>query len=57
MQHPQLCGVSTDQPFTVAQKAYLLPKGAAALQKRINKWLSTIQGNGSYAAISRKWLG
>lgn len=57
MQHPQLCGVSTDQPFTVAQKAYLLPKGAAALQQRINKWLSTIQGNGSYAAISRKWLG
>lgn len=26
MQHPQLCGVSTDQPFTVAQKAYLLPR-------------------------------
>ncbi|WP_285033686.1 transporter substrate-binding domain-containing protein [Mycolicibacterium sp. lyk4-40-TYG-92] len=56
-QHPQLCAVSTDQPFTVAQKAYLMPKGAAELQQRINKWLSTIQSDGSYAAVSRKWLG
>ncbi|RUP33770.1 MULTISPECIES: transporter substrate-binding domain-containing protein [Mycolicibacterium] len=57
LQHPQLCGVSTEQPFTVAQKAYLMPKSAAALQQRINKWLSAIQRNGSYAAVSRKWLG
>ncbi len=56
-QHPQLCGVSTDQPFTVAQKAYLMPKDATALQQRINQWLSTIQGDGSYATVSRKWLG
>jgi cyclohexadienyl dehydratase len=56
-QHPQLCGVSTDHPFTVAQKAYLMPKDATALQQRINQWLSTIQGNGSYATVSRKWLG
>ncbi|MHA7663738.1 transporter substrate-binding domain-containing protein [Mycolicibacterium sp. HS_4_1] len=56
-QHPQLCGVSTDRPFTDAQKAYLMPKGATALQGRINQWLSTIQGNGGYAAVSRKWLG
>jgi len=56
-QHPQLCGVSTDQPFTVAQKAYLIPKDAVSLQQRINKWLSTIQGDGRYAAVSRKWLG
>lgn len=56
-QHPQLCGVSTDQPFTVAQKAYLMPKDATALQRRINQWLSAIQGNGSYATVSRTWLG
>lgn len=56
-QHPQLCGVSTDQPFTVAQKAYLVAKGGAALQQRINQWFSTIRGNGGYAAVSRKWLG
>ena len=56
-QHPQLCGVSTDQPFTAAQKAYLMPAGATALQQRINKWLSAIQRNGSYATVSRKWLG
>lgn len=49
--------MSTDRPFTDAQKAYLMPKGATALQGRINQWLSTIQGNGDYAAVSRKWLG
>ena len=56
-QHPQLCGVSTDRPFTDAQKAYLMPKDATALQRRINQWLSAIQGNGSYATVSRTWLG
>ncbi|MCT7369772.1 transporter substrate-binding domain-containing protein [Mycolicibacterium llatzerense] len=56
-QHPQLCGVSTDRPFTDAQKAYLMPKDATALRRRINQWLSAIQGNGSYATVSRTWLG
>lgn len=56
-QHPQLCVVSTDRPFTDAQKAYLMPRDATALRQRINQWLSTIHGNGSYATVSRKWLG
>lgn len=56
-QHPQLCGVATDRPFTDAQKAYLMPKDATVLRGRVNQWLSTIQGNGGYAAVSRKWLG
>ena len=56
-QHPQLCGVSTDQPFTVAQKAYLMPKEATALQQRINQWLSTVRGNGTFDAVRRQWLG
>lgn len=57
MQHPQLCGVSTEQPFTVAQKAYLMSKDATALQQRINQWLSAIRGNGTFDAVSRQWLG
>ncbi|MUL65748.1 cyclohexadienyl dehydratase [Mycobacterium sp. CBMA 234] len=56
-QHPQLCGVSTDQPFTVAQKAYLMPKDATALQRRINQWLNEIRDDGSFAKVSRHWLG
>ncbi|WP_370061874.1 transporter substrate-binding domain-containing protein [Mycobacterium sp. MAA66] len=56
-QHPQLCGVATDQPFTVAQKAYLIPKSDAALQRRVNDWLGDIQRDGTYAGISRRWLG
>lgn len=56
-QNAQLCGVSTDQPFTTAEKAYLMPKSATALQQRINHWLNRIQHDGSYAAVSRRWLG
>jgi cyclohexadienyl dehydratase len=56
-QHPQLCGVSADQPFTVAQKAYLIPKSDTALQRRVNQWLGDIERDGTYAAISRRWLG
>lgn len=57
MQHRQLCGISTDRPFTDIQKAYLTPKAGTALRDRINVWLNDIQRSGEYASISRKWLG
>lgn len=56
-QHPQLCGVSTEKPFTDAHKAYLMPKAATALQRRVNDWLGDIARDGTYADISRRWLG
>lgn len=56
-QYPQLCGVSTDRPFTDARKAYLMPKPATALQRRVNDWLRDIARDGTYAEISRRWLG
>jgi cyclohexadienyl dehydratase len=56
-QHRQLCGVATDRPFTSAQKAYLIPKFDTALQRRVNEWLGEVQRDGTYAEISRRWLG
>jgi cyclohexadienyl dehydratase len=56
-QNRQLCPVSTDNPFTVAQKAYLLRSSATGLRERVNKWLADIRADGSYALISRRWLG
>ena len=57
MQHPALCAISTDQPFTDVQKAYLIPKAGTARRDRINVWLNDIQRSGEYASISGKWLG
>ena len=55
-QHPQLCAAEAGM-LTDAQKAYLLPRSATALQRRVNDWLSQIMRDGSFAQISRRWLG
>ncbi|MCV7031042.1 cyclohexadienyl dehydratase [Mycobacterium sherrisii] len=56
-QHPQLCGVAVDKPFNFTQKAYLIHRGAAMLQQWVNQWLNLVMHDGTYASISRKWLG
>jgi cyclohexadienyl dehydratase len=56
-QDPQLCGVSLDHPFTFEQKGYLIPQAATDLQQWINEWLNIAQNDGTYAALSRKYLG
>jgi cyclohexadienyl dehydratase len=56
-QDPQLCGVSLDHPFTFEQKGYLVPQPATDLQQWINQWLNIAQNDGTYAALSRKYLG
>lgn len=55
-QHPQLCAADAGM-FTDAQKAYLLPGSATALQRRVNDWLGQIKRDGRFAQISRRWLG
>jgi cyclohexadienyl dehydratase len=55
--HASLCGVSVDQSFTFAQKAYLLPRSAINLQQWVNQWLTIVVNDGTYAAISQRWLG
>jgi cyclohexadienyl dehydratase len=56
-QEPQLCGVSLDHPFTFEQKGYLIPQSATDLQQWINEWLNIAQNDGTYAALSLKYLG
>jgi cyclohexadienyl dehydratase len=56
-QDPQLCGQSLDHPFTFEQKAYLVPRSASDLQQWINEWLNIAQNDGTYAALSQKYLG
>ena len=56
-QDPQLCGQSLDRPFTFEQKAYLVPRSASDLQEWIDQWLNIAQHDGTYAALSQKYLG
>ena len=56
-QNPQLCGPDVDRPFTSDEKAYLLPRSGANLQKRVDGWLAGNAKNGTFARISQKWLG
>lgn len=56
-QDPRLCGVSLDHPFTFEQKGYLVTQRATDLQQWINQWLNIAQNDGTYDALSRKYLG
>jgi cyclohexadienyl dehydratase len=56
-QNPELCGQGLDHPFTFEQKGYLVPQSATDLQQWINQWLNIAQNDGTYAALSQKYLG
>jgi cyclohexadienyl dehydratase len=56
-QHPELCGVALDHPFTFAQKAYLIGRDDAMTQQWVDQWLGVVTGDGTYAALSQRWLG
>jgi cyclohexadienyl dehydratase len=56
-QNPQLCGQSLDHPFTFEQKAYLIPRTATDVQQWMNLWLNIAQNDGTYAALSQRYLG
>ncbi|WP_370944986.1 transporter substrate-binding domain-containing protein [Amycolatopsis sp. cg5] len=56
-QHPELCAVHPDQPFTFAEKAYLLPRGDVVFQEWVDQWLHLALNDGTYARISKPWLG
>jgi cyclohexadienyl dehydratase len=55
--HSQLCAVAVDHPFTFEQKAYLVPQNDPPLQQWLDQWLTIVDGDGTYAALSTKWLG
>jgi cyclohexadienyl dehydratase len=51
-QHPELCTVHPDQPFTFAEKAYLLPRGDVVFQQWVDQWLHIALNDGTYQRIS-----
>jgi len=55
--HPELCGVSLDHPFNLELKAYVVPQSNSSLQQWMNQWLDITRHDGTYAAISRKYVG
>ncbi len=56
-QNPQLCGESVDHPFTFEQKAYLVRQSDDSLRQWVNEWLNIADNDGTFAAMSQKWLG
>jgi cyclohexadienyl dehydratase len=56
-QHPELCAVHPDQPFTFAEKAYLLPRGDAVLQEWVNQWLHLARNDATYDRFAQSRLG
>jgi cyclohexadienyl dehydratase len=46
-----------DHPFTFEQKGYLVTQAATDLQQWIDQWLNIAQNDGTYAALSQKYLG
>jgi cyclohexadienyl dehydratase len=54
--HPELCAVHPDRPFNFAEKAYWLPNDWR-WKAWLDQWLSLRLQDGSFAAISRHWLG
>ena len=56
-QHPELCAVHPDQPFTFSEKAYLLPRGDVVFQQYVDQWLNLALHDGTYDRIAQPWIG
>tara|TARA_R110002110_G_scaffold70800_7_gene189548 strand:+ start:3949 stop:4725 length:777 start_codon:yes stop_codon:yes gene_type:complete len=54
-EHPDLCAIHPDAPFTRAEKAYLLPPDEA-WKRRVDAWLAAMEASGEKQAIFEKWL-
>ncbi|TSD84074.1 transporter substrate-binding domain-containing protein [Mycobacterium sp. KBS0706] len=54
---PGLCAVHPDQPFTFAEKAYLLPRGDVVFKAFVDQWLNLRLNDGSHAKFSAVWMG
>ncbi|OZM83555.1 transporter substrate-binding domain-containing protein [Pseudonocardia sp. MH-G8] len=56
-QHPELCAVHPDAPFTFSEKAYLLPRGDVVLQEWVDGWLHIARNDGTYDRFATPRLG
>jgi cyclohexadienyl dehydratase len=53
--HPELCSVHPDQPFTITEKAYLLPRDSAWKQW-VDEFLHRQMETGELTTLIRHWL-
>ena len=54
--NPDLVAVNPDRPFTIDQKAYLLPRGSG-LSGEVNAWLQSALADGTFDQILHQWIG
>ncbi|MDZ4382678.1 MAG: transporter substrate-binding domain-containing protein [Parvibaculum sp.] len=54
-EHPELCAINPDKPFTRAEKAYLLPQDKA-WKARVDEWLAAMEASGEKRKIFGKWV-
>ncbi len=55
--HPELCGTNPEEPFTFAEKAYLLPQGEEEFQEYVDQWLHLALNDGTYDDHAADWFG
>jgi cyclohexadienyl dehydratase len=56
-QHPELCAVHPEAPFTFSEKAYLLPRGDVVMKEWVDGWLHIAQNDGTYTGFAQPRLG
>ncbi|MGW1198564.1 transporter substrate-binding domain-containing protein [Streptomyces sp. NPDC002536] len=54
-QHPGLAPVHPDEPFTVVEKAYMLPKNSP-LTEQADDWLTAAVADGTFQAYYDRWM-
>jgi cyclohexadienyl dehydratase len=54
--HPELCAIHPEQPFTFAEKAYLLPQADPDFKDYVDQWLHQAQRNGTLQGRLDAWL-
>lgn len=55
-QRPALCAVHPDKPFTVSEKAYMLPRGDVAFKEYVDQFLHLSLIDGTYRKFLDSWV-
>ncbi|MBV9784914.1 MAG: hypothetical protein JO264_13975, partial [Acidisphaera sp.] len=53
--HPELCAIHPDQPFSISELGYMLPRDLP-LKLFVDEWLRELDETGEHTKITAKWL-
>lgn len=56
-EHPELCAVHPDEPFSTTEKAFMLPLGDSTFQEYVDQWLTIAKRDGTYESAVKPWWG